>query len=192
MRMIGEMRRLISLLSAVVLVAGTAGDGRLGHGEGPRPRAAPPSKQGAGRKSRRWTIGGGAPCPRRPTAAAANAASGQIRAAWNDPAAAIQLRRPQERSARCDPRNRPIRGQRGDPRYDPRAYGRRRGRAYHAAPRRGGYLGPGAGGDVIQDIGRNRLRPPPRGYEWVRTPNGMALVSQSTRQVFDVVPYPWR
>jgi Ni/Co efflux regulator RcnB len=42
---------------------------------------------------------------------------------------------------------------------------------------------------VIQDPGRYRLRPPPRGYDWVRTPAGMALVSRSTGQVFDVVPY---
>jgi Ni/Co efflux regulator RcnB len=78
-----------------------------------------------------------------------------------------------------------------DPRYDPRAYGPPAGapNPYATAPRRGGYLGPGAGGAVIQDPGRYRLRPPPRGYEWVRTPNGMAMVSQSTGQIFDMVPY---
>jgi Ni/Co efflux regulator RcnB len=80
---------------------------------------------------------------------------------------------------------------RPDPRYerraDPRAYGPPPS-PYQAAPRRGGYLGP-YGGEVIQDPGRYRLRPPPRGYDWVRTPAGMALVSRSTGQVFDVVPY---
>ena len=42
---------------------------------------------------------------------------------------------------------------------------------------------------MIQDPGRYRLRAPPRGYMWVRTPNGMAMVSQSTGQIFDMVPY---
>ena len=90
-----------------------------------------------------------------------------------------------------DPRmeSRGYRGEPGvDPRYDPRAYGGPPS-AYSAAPRRGGYLGPGSGGPVIQDYGRFRLRAPPRGYEWVHTPGGMALVSQATGQVFDVVPY---
>jgi Ni/Co efflux regulator RcnB len=99
---------------------------------------------------------------------------------------------------RGDPRNDPrndqrfdprggYRGERVDPRYDPRAYGPPPG-AYQAAPRRGGYLGPGSGGPVIQDPGRYRLRPPPRGYEWVQTPGGMALVQQGTGRVYDVVP----
>ncbi|HEX4711532.1 RcnB family protein [Phenylobacterium sp.] len=73
-------------------------------------------------------------------------------------------------------------------RYDPRAYAPPRG-SYPAPPHRGGYLGPQAGGQVIQDYGRFRLRAPPRGYEWVRVPGGMALVSTMTGQVFDVVPY---
>lgn len=94
---------------------------------------------------------------------------------------------------RNDPRNDPRYDPRGgyqaeriDPRYDPR-YGPPPG-AYQAAPRRGGYLGPGSGGPVIQDPGRYRLRAPPRGYEWVRTPGGMALVQQGTGRVYDVVP----
>jgi Ni/Co efflux regulator RcnB len=95
---------------------------------------------------------------------------------------------------RGDPRNDPrfeprggYRGERVDPRYDPRAYGPPPG-AYQAAPRRGGYLEPGSGGSVIQDPGRYRLRPPPRGYEWVQTPGGMALVQQGTGRVYDIVP----
>ena len=94
---------------------------------------------------------------------------------------------------RNDPRNDPRYDPRGgyqaeriDPRYDPR-YGPPPG-AYQAAPRRGGYLGPGSGGPVIQDPGRYRLRAPPRGYEWVLTPGGMALVQQGTGRVYDVVP----
>jgi Ni/Co efflux regulator RcnB len=42
---------------------------------------------------------------------------------------------------------------------------------------------------VIQDYGRFRLRAPPRGYAWMRTGAGYALVSTATGQVFDVVPY---
>jgi Ni/Co efflux regulator RcnB len=78
------------------------------------------------------------------------------------------------------------RAERMDPRYEPR-YAAPPG-AYQAAPRRGGYLGPGYGGPVIQDPGRYRLRPPPRGYEWMQTPSGMALVQQGTGRVYDIVP----
>ena len=49
----------------------------------------------------------------------------------------------------------------------------------------------GQGGAVINDYDRYRLRPPPPGYDWVQSPQGRsaALVSRSTHQVFDVVPY---
>ena len=40
----------------------------------------------------------------------------------------------------------------------------------------------------MTDYGRYRLRPPPRGFVWVRTGNGFAMVSRETGQVFDVVP----
>jgi Ni/Co efflux regulator RcnB len=77
-----------------------------------------------------------------------------------------------------------------DPRYDPRAYAAPPPSAYYGEPRRGGYMpAPAYGGGVIQDYGRYRLRPPPPGYDWVRTPRGAALVSRSTHQVFDMVPY---
>jgi Ni/Co efflux regulator RcnB len=99
---------------------------------------------------------------------------------------------------RNDPRSDPRNDPRNDPRYDPRGgypaervdprYDPRYGGGYPAAPRRGGYLGPGSGGPVIQDPGRYRLRAPPRGYEWVQTPGGMALVQQGTGRVYDVVP----
>jgi len=94
---------------------------------------------------------------------------------------------------RYDPRNDPrydprggYRSERAEPRYDPR-YAAPPG-VYQAPPRRGGYLGPGYGG-VIQDPGRLHLRPAPRGYEWMQTPSGMALVQQGTGRVYDVVPY---
>jgi Ni/Co efflux regulator RcnB len=60
-------------------------------------------------------------------------------------------------------------------------------RGYAPSPRRGGYMPPQAGG-AIPDYGRYRLRPPPRGFVWVRTGNGYAMVSQETGRVYDVVP----
>jgi Ni/Co efflux regulator RcnB len=47
---------------------------------------------------------------------------------------------------------------------------------------------PQAGGGV-PDYGRYRLRPPPRGFVWVRTGSGFAMVEQETGRVFDIVPY---
>jgi len=55
-------------------------------------------------------------------------------------------------------------------------------------PRRGGYLPPEARGGVVQDYGRYRLRPPPRGYAWVRSGRAMMLMDMNTGQVFDVIP----
>lgn len=55
--------------------------------------------------------------------------------------------------------------------------------------RPGRYLPPSYRGDVIEDYGRYRLRPPPRGYVWVRVGRGMALVAVDDGQIFDVVPY---
>jgi Ni/Co efflux regulator RcnB len=89
-------------------------------------------------------------------------------------------------------------GPQGDPRgyAPPQAYGPRYAPQYgpQYAPqvssraRRGGYLAPDAGGSV-PDYGRYRLRQPPRGYTWVRTANGYAMVRMETGQVFDVVPF---
>ena len=81
---------------------------------------------------------------------------------------------------RSEPRGYPQRGDpRGDPRGEPQAYPRDP-RAY--APREPDER-------VIQDHARYRLRPPPRGYSWVRMGNGsFALIQQSTGQVFDVIP----
>jgi Ni/Co efflux regulator RcnB len=75
-------------------------------------------------------------------------------------------------------------GPRGDNGPPPQTY------APQNAPnaRRGGYLAPEAGGPVA-DYGRYRLRQPPRGYAWVRTADGYAMVSIATGQVFDVVPF---
>ena len=47
---------------------------------------------------------------------------------------------------------------------------------------------PAAGGGIVNDLSRYRLRPPPPGYAWVRVNGGVALVSQATGQIFDIVP----
>ena len=171
------MRRLISLLVAAAIAAGplaAAGGAQAKdeHREARREQSQAPARGGP--LSRMF--GGG-----RPAAPAYRPA-------------------PEYRYDRADPRNDPrmndprmnggYRGEQADPRYDPRAYGPPAAAPspYYSAPRRGGYLGP-QGGAVIQDPSRLRLRPAPRGYQWVRTPNGMAMVSQSTGQIFDVVPY---
>jgi len=78
---------------------------------------------------------------------------------------------------------------RGEPdRSDRRSYESYGPAPYAPSARRGGYMPPRAGG-AIPDYGRYRLRPPPRGYVWVRTGNGYAMVSEDTGRVFDVVPY---
>ena len=67
----------------------------------------------------------------------------------------------------------------------PEAYGPPPG---YNQPRRGGYLPPQYRGGVVQDYGRYRLRPPPRGYAWVRSGRAMMLMDMNTGQVFDVIP----
>ena len=56
-----------------------------------------------------------------------------------------------------------------------------------AAPRRGGYLPDNYRGAFVDDVQRYRLRPPPRGFAWVRMGDGFALVSLADGQVFDMV-----
>jgi len=77
-------------------------------------------------------------------------------------------------------------GRGGPERYDRRAYDEPPPQ-YAPSPHRGGYMPPQAGG-AMPDYGRYRLRPPPRGFVWVRTGNGFAMVSTETGRVFDVVP----
>ena len=169
------MRRLISVLAAAAIVAAplaTAG-GALAkdHSGGGRPEQrghGPGDGRGwRGGDDRRGGFPGGFPGGYR---------GGEDRGGG----------RWERQQPRYEPREEP-RYERSEPRYGGRAYGPPPG-AYDAAPRRGGYLGRG-GGEVIQDPGRFRLRAPPRGYTWVRTAGGMALVSEATGQVFDVVPY---
>ncbi|HEX2818340.1 MAG TPA: RcnB family protein [Phenylobacterium sp.] len=166
------MRRLISALAAVVLVAAplaTAG-GAMAKDHRDERREQPAARGGGARQQQAQPYRGGAQEPR-----------GGERIERADP----------RNDPRSDPRNDPrydprngYQAERVDPRYDPRYSQPPSG--YQNAPRRGGYLP--QGGPVIQDPGRYRLRPPPRGYDWVRTPGGMALVQQGTGRVYDVVP----
>jgi len=164
------MRRLISVLAAAAIVAAplaTAGAAMAkDHNGGGRPEQRGHGPGGG----RGWHGGGG----------------GDRRDGYPGGQRGGEDRGGGGRWERQEPRYE-RRDERADPRYGGRAYGPPPG-AYEGAPRRGGYLGRG-GGEVIQDPGRFRLRAPPRGYEWVRTAGGMALVSQATGQVFDVVPY---
>jgi Ni/Co efflux regulator RcnB len=180
LRMIGEMRRLISLLAAAAIVAGplaTAGSAMARDDRREERREAPQAQHGG---APRW-LGGGR------QAAPGYRGAQEYRYERADP------RNDPRNDPRSDPRNNYRSEPSADPRYDPRAYGPPAAAPApnYAPPRRGGYLGPGAGGAVIQDPGRYHLRPPPRGYMWMRTPNGMAMVSQSTGQIFDMVPYPY-
>ena len=161
-----QMRRLLALAATLAVVAGPlAAGGRVWakeHGEGPR---GGDHRGGEGR----WEGGHGGGPP-----------------GWRGGG------EPPGWARRGDPR-----GEfRGEPRGEPgggERYGGYEGRGYpappqaYAPPRRGGYIGP-YGGAPIEDPGRYRLREAPRGYSWMRVPGGMALVSRSTGQVFDVVP----
>jgi Ni/Co efflux regulator RcnB len=169
--MIGEMRRLISLLAAVAIAAGplAAAGGAMAkdHRDDRREES-----RGRGEPVR------GGPARQAPPQA--------YRGGGQDYRGGYEQRGDPRGEFRNDPRGADYRSERVDPRYDPR-YSQPPG-AYQSAPRRGGYLGPGCGGPVIQDPGRRHLRPPPRGYDWVQTPGGMALVQQGTGRVYDVVP----
>jgi Ni/Co efflux regulator RcnB len=178
--MIGDMRRLISVLAAAALAAtplATAGAAMAkdhGGGDG-RPEQRGPGGPGGGG---RWEGGGrGAPAPQ------VWRGGGEYRGGGRDYRGGGGEYRAYDRGG-----GRWAEPPRSEPRYEPRAYAPPAG-GYAAPPHRGGFLAPQAGGQVIQDYGRFRLRAPPRGYEWVRVPGGMALVSAMTGQVFDVVPY---
>jgi Ni/Co efflux regulator RcnB len=180
------MRRLISVLTALLLVAtplATAGGAmakehdQRGGGE-QRGGRGPEMRGGRGPEMR----GGRGPEMR---------GGGFFRGGEEYRGGGPRFERPEPRNEpRNDPRYDPrggYRSERAEPRYEPR-YAAPPG-AYQAPPRRGGYLGPGSGGPVIQNPGRLHLRPAPRGYEWMQTPSGMALVQQGTGRVYDVVPY---
>ncbi|MET0274616.1 MAG: RcnB family protein [Phenylobacterium sp.] len=84
-------------------------------------------------------------------------------------------------------------GERGAMRAAPRSdYGPPPGYGGYERPRssygvrRGGYLPPQAPGYVVEDYGRYRLRPPPRGYDWVRVGDDFLLVAPDG-QIFDMI-----
>jgi Ni/Co efflux regulator RcnB len=175
------MRRLLALASALAVLAGPLAAGQAwakDHGA--------PHGQGRGGGEGRWSGGRGGPPP------------GYGRG--GEPPPGYGREGPPPGYGRG---GEPPPGWRGEPRYEPRGepryYDPRDGyaeRGYapppppprsYSAPRRGGYLGP-QGGARIEDPGRYRLREAPRGYAWVRIPGGMAMVSEATGQIFDVVP----
>lgn len=55
------------------------------------------------------------------------------------------------------------------------------------SPRRGGYLPDSYRGAVVDDYRAYRLRPPPRGFSWVRVGAGFALVDMSDGRIYDMV-----
>ncbi|THD75316.1 MAG: hypothetical protein E7812_17350 [Phenylobacterium sp.] len=94
-------------------------------------------------------------------------------------------------------------GERGPPAGWVRPGGRPQGpapEAYYAPPpgayaprhgygmRRGGFLPPEVRGMYVPDPGRYHLRPPPRGYTWVRVGNAFLMMNLATGQIFDVAP----
>ena len=52
---------------------------------------------------------------------------------------------------------------------------------------RGGYLPPAYRGYVVNDYGRYRLRPPPRGYHWVRANDDYVLAAIATGLILEVI-----
>lgn len=56
-------------------------------------------------------------------------------------------------------------------------------------PRRGGFMLEPPRGAYVDDYPRYRLRPPPRGFAWVRTGDGYALMNLADGRIFDVTPY---
>jgi len=61
----------------------------------------------------------------------------------------------------------------------------------HRHWQRGQYMSPYVRTYVVYDYGRYRLRPPPRGFVWVRADNDYLLVASATGVVFDVIRGGW-
>jgi Ni/Co efflux regulator RcnB len=182
------MKRLIAMFTATALIGGSLvmGDAALAQGRN-RGEAQASRDNGRGNEGRQ---GREAPVREAPPM---REPQGRER----------QVREPQRREDRD---SRPYPGQSNDPRnnerraYPQQAAPRDERRAYAPPPqvysreeapsaRRGGYLPPEAGGGIVNDLNRYQLRPPPRGYSWVRVNGGFALVSQATGQIFDIVPF---
>ena len=182
------MKRLMPIIAALTVLAGPlamggeawAKDQHGGRGE----RSS--SDRGGGRGAERGGDRGGRASDHGGRGAERGGDRGGDRAGYE--------RRGEERRGRDD--GGPYRGrgpERGNRRSEPERGDRRTYESYGpppnaASPRRGGYVSPQAGG-AIPDYGRYRLRQPPRGYVWVRTGNGYAMVSEESGRVYDVVPY---
>ena len=192
MRNIGEMKRLIPIFAAVVALAGplAAGGAAVAKDHQGGDRGARSSDRGGDRGGQRGGDRGG---PQR-----GGDRGGERGGERGGYGGGYERRGGDDRGRSYE---RPVYPGRGGP---PQGYsegrgepyrGDRRAYEYDAPPpqryapsaRRGGYMPPQAGAPV-QDPGRYRLRPPPRGFTWVRTANGYAMVGQDGR-VFDVVPY---
>lgn len=72
-------------------------------------------------------------------------------------------------------------------RVNPRDAGPPYGRAQGRGIARGGYLPPRYRDAPVEDYGRYRLRPPPRGYDWYRYGDSYLLVSPRDGQIFDMI-----
>jgi Ni/Co efflux regulator RcnB len=185
------MKRLIPIFAAVIALAGPLAAG----GE-----AAAKDHQGGDRGERSSDRGGDRGGPRGGDRGGGDRGGGDRGGSYRgDPGRSYERRGGEDRGRSYE---RPVYPNRGGP---PPSYrenrgepyrGDRRGYEYDAPPqqyypppsaRRGGYMPPQAAPQV-QDPGRYRLRPAPRGFTWVRTANGYAMVGQDGR-VFDVVPY---
>jgi Ni/Co efflux regulator RcnB len=187
------MKRILLMTAAVATLATALPLGGIalaregdGHGRGPPPRAdnggrgngggrgaergPPPRYEGGRREPDRRSDGG-----RREGERRYDDRRGDDRRAddrrYDD-------RRGEER--RYDDGRRPYRSLREDGPYPPPADAR--------PARRGGYLPDSYRGGVVDDYQRFRLRPPPRGYAWVRVNGGFALVSVVDGRIFDVIP----
>ena len=162
------MRRLITLLAATALLGGTlaVGDGALAQGRSREARANAPGQNRA-------------PQMREPQGRDMRQDENRGSRAYPGPSEDRRAYPPQQAYPRDDRRV-----------YaPPQAYGPPPGYREEApAARRGGFLPPEAGGGIVNDLNRYQLRPPPRGYAWVRVNGGFAMVSMATGQIFDIVP----
>ena len=61
----------------------------------------------------------------------------------------------------------------------------------HRHWQRGQYMSAYRHGYVVYDYGRYRLRPPPRGFVWIRADNDYLLVAAATGVIFDVIRGGW-
>ena len=181
----GEMKRLIPIFAAVIALAGplAAGGEAAAKDHQGGDRGARSSDRGGDRGGQRGGDRGGSDRSYR----GGGDRGGYERRGGDDRGRSYE--RPVYPSRGGPPQN--YRENRGEP-----YRGDRRGYEYDGPPpqsyappsaRRGGYMPPQAA-PPVQDPGRYRLRPPPRGFTWVRTANGYAMVGQDGR-VFDVVPY---